>query len=223
MTYYVHPAASDGASSVIGDAISAWGAMVVATAAPSGGSLFAKLPSYVSTAAAAVTRFNDTCTITLPDPSWHDPTQGTLFVDFSLPFGNGCNTSYPIGIGNTTSDYLGIQVQISANLLGANNNIYGTIVAGAVSQPGPIDNGAITAFDTPIRTAMAYKQGDFTALCVNGRPVQQSASVPTAWPAAPVRLVLGWPWQAAMGGLDIRRVAYFPRKLTNAQLIDLTI
>lgn len=220
----IHPTSADGNVGANGDAVNVWGAMLSAAAAPGGGAAFAKATSYLAAPAGSqVTRGNENVLINLPDPTWFDPTQGTLFADFSIPIGNGQNTLFVVGSGNTPSDYMGIQIQVGGTFgPGGNNNIWGSIIAGGAQQSQPVDNNAITAPDTPIRAAMGYKQGDYTTLCVNGRTVQQSNFVPAAWPATPVRFSLGWPWTTALGNIDTRRIAYFPRKLTNAQLQKLT-
>jgi hypothetical protein len=207
-----------------GEACYVWGAMAT-QAAGIAQPLFFRNSSYITTAAATVARNNDNCFMNLPDASWFDQYQGTFFADFSIPVGTGGNGAGIIGVGATTTDYIQIGYSFRADATGINNSYFGMMGAAGVSQnpSTPIDSGQC-AYDTPTRIALGYKINDLTTMSVNGRPVVRAAVPATLWPAAPQRMTIGGSgWGTAMAtGLNIRRVAYFPRKLTDAQMQMIT-
>jgi hypothetical protein len=213
---YLSPVAIDVGTAVNGDSVNLWGAML---SAQPGVGAYGRLSSYISTATAAVTRAGDSMQLALPDTSWFDPTRGTLFADFVINLGAGQNGAWLCGPGNTVNDFIAIGFTISADL--TVRGLWGNIQAAGVSTLVS-DSAALTAFEQPLRVAVGYRQADVMTLCVNGRPVQQSA-VPASWPAAPVRMAIGGqPFSPGGSGTTFKRFAYFPRKLTNTQLIDLT-
>jgi hypothetical protein len=73
---------------------------------------------------------------------------------------------------------------------------------------------------------LAYQANDF-AICVNGS-VPATHGAPALLPVNPIRMRLGGPaWVAGAGGastLDgsLRRFAYYPTRLSNAQIQALT-
>jgi hypothetical protein len=210
------PASANNASTATNDAVMAWGASLSHGVT---GAFYGRTPAYIQTAAAQGSRANEISQFILPDANF-DPNQGTFFVHYTVPVASG-QAGWTGGSGNTINDY--ISLRHSVRLDGGASNIFGTIVAGGVQVALAQDTTSGIGFETPIRAAFAYKQGDVAAFCVNGRPVVQS-SIPAAWPAAPARIVVGGqPFnQNVLAEIAIRRFAYFPRKLTNAQLIKLT-
>jgi hypothetical protein len=221
-TVYTAPTTDVLTQPVAGGAVYIWGLMAIQVA-PTGTPVFNRQTTYIATpTATAVTRNNDSCYLNLPDPTWYDPNQGTLFVDFSIPIGNGGNPNFVLYTGATTNDYMGIGAQIGSNGTTAINcGIFAQLVAGGTTQISGIGYAlASIAFDTPYRAAMGYRLNDLVTSCVNGGPVVKSTVVPALWPAVPQRMTIGgagWT-NAATSGLDIRRIAYFPRKLSDAQM-----
>jgi hypothetical protein len=205
-----------------GGAVYLWGLMAIQVA-PTATPVFNRQSTYIATPTiSTVTRNNDSCYVNLPDPTWYDPNQGTLFADFSIPIGNGGNPNFVLYTGATTSDYMGIGAQIGSNGTTAINcGIFAQLVAGGTTQISGIGYALTSiAFDTPYRAAMGYRLNDLVTSCVNGGAVVKSPQVPAIWPAVPQRMTIGgagWS-QASTSGLDIRRIAYFPRKLTDAQM-----
>jgi hypothetical protein len=210
----VHPAQGDGGTGLSGNSVAVWGGMMTsgATSPPYWG-----VRSYVPTlGGVSVIRNQETVTIPLPDPTWFDPNQGTQFIECSNPPGGGGSVFFA---GSNTGIFGVDSIGFSMNWQGdptLTKTVSASLYAASVAQA--LTNDTLTlAFDQPIRAALAYKQGEIVVLCVNGRtPV--TTAVPANWPAPPNRFNIG-----QQAGLDIRRFAYFPRKLSNAQLQKITL
>jgi hypothetical protein len=214
---YTFPSAGNGtiglspANGVIGvDATGAeahlWGAQLEAGA-------FAT--SYIPTTSAAVTRQADSAIVN-PISSFYNQAEGTLFAEAVA--------------GTTNGTASGIHQQTVVQLL---ENNTGDILA-AIYRPNSTTNGAFfvgnsgTQADlsqagftagTNARLAAVYKVNDF-ALSVNGAAAttDTSGSLPTA-----TTLRIGR-YGTSSGFLNghIRRIAYFPKRLSNALLQSLT-
>lgn len=189
---------ADGTSSYAGDGSSGvyiWGAQLEAGA-------FAT--SYIPTIASSVTRSADVASVNTLSP-WFNATEGTLFADFQI---------------NTGVSYAAI-----ANLFtNANNEIVlvgGTATVGA--QGFVVINGGAVQANIGSRAlsskqAGAYKANDF-ASSTNGAAAatDTSGTLPSV-----TSLVLGNENSSAYLNGWLRRVAYYPRRLTNAELQALT-
>lgn len=186
----------DGASGVY-----LWGAMVEGSAAAS------YATSYIPTTSATVARSADVPTLAT-DTSWFNLTEGTFLIDMTP---------------------LGLQAGAAAELIsfddGASTNHYrirfGSVIAGAdftVSSGGvnQVDTGSFGVTAARGRYSFAYAVNDF-AFTKDGQTVLTDVSGSLA--ASITRLVLG----LNQGGAHrVHRVAYWPKRLTNAQLQLLT-
>ena len=186
----------DGASGVY-----LWGAMVEGSAAAS------YATSYIRTHGAPVARSVDVPTLAT-DTSWFSLTEGTFLIDMTP---------------------LGLQAGAAAELIsfddGASTNHYrirfGSVIAGAeftVSSGGvnQVDTGSFGVTAARGRYSFAYAVNDF-AFTKDAQTVATDVSGSLA--ASITRLALG----LNQGGAHrIHRVAYWPKRLTNAQLQLLT-
>lgn len=163
--------------------------------------------SVIPTTTTALTRSADVASVNTLSP-WFNATEGTLFAESSVNY-TVPGTSFPLAA--------------SLNDNSSNNRIevgyLTSVVAGfEVSTGGTPQAGLYPANVSQIRkTAGAYATNDF-AVSTNGSAasVDTSGSVPTI-----TRLALG---TRTTGGtvIHLRRVTYYPRRLSNAELQAIT-
>lgn len=182
---------------VTGGTISFWGAQLEAGSFPT---------SYIPTTTAAATRAADGAVMTGANfSSWYRQDEGTLFADATSPLATGYIwTLMRAGVG------YGPRIQ---NTLNGVNVSYGAVVdnAGAV----------IVSFTrSGLKSAFALKTDDY-ALSANGGSVitDNSGAIPTE--IAQLKLGIDSVGGTALNG-HIRRIAYFPRRLSNAELQGIT-
>lgn len=195
----------NGAYSYAGDGTSGafvWGAQLEAGA-------FAT--SYIPTVASQVTRTADQASIVAPMfAPWYNQSEGTFVVEGS--YLNALSVAWVVtalsGSPASTNDYYAIVKNSSA----INRQ---TIVAAGVSQ-GNIDFAGAVA-NTIYKMAGAYKTND-AAFSVNGSAagVDTTVTLPT-----PTSLAIGNLFSQFFNG-HIRRITYYPVRLLDTQLQELT-
>jgi hypothetical protein len=183
-----------------GNHLFAWGAQLEAGPA---------VTSYIPTVASQVTRTSDQPTIAAPNfASWYNSSEGTLVVEFDV-----------VGFNSVSEVVAAISDSTSSNLFLAFVNSGGSTFVNTISggvTSANVNAGAI-ATNTTVKLATVYRVNDFAA--------SQNGAVPTvdtsgAVPVGANRLDLGW--AAPYGGLflngHLRRLYFYPTRLTNAQL-----
>lgn len=177
-----------------------WGAQLEAGAFPT---------SYIPTTTTALTRAADVASVNTLSP-WFNPNEGTLFVE-SQRSATQTTAAFPRAVSandGTTNNELGILWAT------ASSKLYSVVVtAGAVQA----DLGYFGQSQTAThKAALAYRANDF-AFSADAQAVQTDASgtIP-----AVSRLDIG-----SFGGSNngyIRRITYYPRRLSNTELQALT-
>lgn len=199
---FIRTAAVSGNTSYTGDGTSGiyiWGAQLEAGAFPT---------SYIPTEASQVTRAADIASVNTLSP-WFNASEGTLFVDTSAaPGSDGGNIAASLSAG-TGAEYMYSLLRTNVNA----NRIF-TVRDDNVQRVG-ID------INTPIgdvRAAVAYKLNDFAA-SANGSPatLDTSGTVPT-----PTSLQIGRLNGSLYWNGHIRSLRYWPRRLTNELLSEIT-
>jgi len=161
--------------------------------------------SYIPTIASSVTRSADVATVNTLSP-WYNATEGTLYAEFAgaagwaVQLGEGANFNNRIAIGSTGANFL------VSDATGTNQVNIGSY------------NGTATAF---VKIAGAYKVNDF-ACSINGGAVTVDTigTVP-----APTSMMIGARNTASPNSFLnswVKRIAYYPRRMTNAELQALT-
>lgn len=163
--------------------------------------------SYIPTVASQVTRSADVASVNTLSP-WYNATEGTLYVES----GPTLDTIYPTGAvltDGTTSNNILIQATSPAT----SQQFY--IVSGGVAQ---VNLATQTFSSTLTKTAAAYKANDF-AYSTQGAAVSTdvAGSIPTV-----SQLVIGAERTSNLFNGTIRRITYYPRRLTNAELQAIT-
>lgn len=198
----IYAAATDGNATYTGDGTSGiylWGGQYEAGA-------FAT--SYIPTVASTVTRSADVASVNTLSP-WYNAVEGTMFMEFLTPAaqntaGNNMNV-LALSDGTTNN-------RIRFTLGGAAN------FEVAVSGTAQASLGTTWVANTTLKWAGAYKANDFAFVKGGGTPdTDASGTIPTVSQMQIGDLVS----TRNMTGY-VRRIAYFPRRLTNAELQSLT-
>jgi len=187
------------------DGILIWGAQLEAGAFPT---------SYIPTTTTALTRNADVASMTGTNfSSWYNASEGTLYAE-GFVYTAPANTVNPCLFSiddNTGSNRI--------QLYRANGN--GNPNAGLAVVNGGTIQALITAGNTQFQNgkiAGAYKVNDFAASVNGATPVTDSSgTVPVV---TQMQIGIG-PALANVNG-TIRRLAYYPTRLANAQLVALT-
>jgi hypothetical protein len=197
----IYLASADNTNSYAGNGYSGaflWGAQV---------ELGAFATSYIPTVASAVTRSADAASMTGTNfSSWYNASEGTLYVD-GTP-------------GSDVAGYCDVNVAASGN-----QNYIGILLVSTSNRNNVFTNGAIQAqmnvtgatVGTPYKIAFAYRVNDFAAAANAGTVLTDTAgTVPVV-----SQLNIGAATGNRLNG-PIRKLAYYPLRLTNAQLQAIT-
>jgi hypothetical protein len=158
--------------------------------------------SYIPTVAATVTRSADVASVNTLSP-WFNATEGTLFAEFQKSWTSGASTS-PAHL-EASSAVQGVMSWVNTD--GVNVRQW----VGATSTT--LGSASLTA---PNKTAVAY--GSTNAGSLNGlAAVSNAGVVPTGFTA----LNIGKYQSGYINGY-IRRIAFYPRRLTDAELVALS-
>lgn len=164
--------------------------------------------SYIPTGASQVTRSADSASITgSAFISWFNPTEGAMLTEYSVPALSGNRAATYIRNGSDTN-FIGTLIETSAPKSYVWNG----------SQQAGIANAAITA-NAPHRTAITYRMDDFAAVTDGGTVGTDTVgSVPTDLSQLDIGRGASHDW---LNG-HIRSLAYYARRLANADLQRLT-
>lgn len=165
--------------------------------------------SYIPTVASQVTRSADVASVNTLSP-WYNASEGTLYAEYT-PYAVTSDSRFASIDANTTANRMMIW-----GTSGSARTIFDVSVA-SVNQASIQTTGTFTTNTT--KSAGAYKVNDF-AFSVNGAAAltDTSGSIPVA-----TQLVIGSSGgSSANANAHIRNVAYYPRRLSNAELQALT-
>ena len=200
-----------GLSAGTANQVYAWGAQLEQGSFPT---------SYIPTSGSTVTRAVDEATITGTNfTDWYNPTEGSIFAKYSA----GTNVSeVPFAItktGSEISDVIAIGASSSGSISGvlptlavADDGVYQT---GITIPINPVDG------DT-IKTAIAYKENDFAISSgidtESGFASDSSGTIPTV----DIARIGKYPYYGIWQNRPIARILYYPQRLSNSQLQNLT-
>ena len=183
-----------------------WGAQVEAGAFPT---------SYIPTVASTVTRSADNASMTGTNfTSWYNSSEWTLVTRTSVPSSNliasPAAVQYSSIDDGTTNNWYTIRYVTNTS------SPYIDGYAKASGAPTFDFTGSSTyTFPNPVKSALAVKLND-AAFCYNGNTVETDSSVTLS--TSVNRLVIGGVPKAG----TISQLLYYPRRLTNTQLQNLT-
>jgi hypothetical protein len=186
-----------------------WGAQLEAGAFPT---------SYIPTTTAAATRAADSAVVT-PISSFYNQAEGTLFAEAnsrSLTLQPDVSRVFASLNSGDFNNQINIQQRTSGDPDTVEFAPYIFPSGGPASMAG---GGSLLT--TTQRVAGAYKSNDFAASFNGGSAVTESSG---SVPSGITHLHIGLRPDAGTGALSghIRRIAYFPKRLSNALLQQLT-
>lgn len=164
--------------------------------------------SVIPTSGTAATRAADVATMTGTNfSSWYNQTEGTLFAEVDS-YPSGGTTQRRILYAGVSSDRMDLRFATDGVSTGFN------VFVGGVSQAAITGTGAASL----TKIAGAYKSNDFAAATnsVLGTP-DTSGSLPVV-----SQLAIGSNGSSEAVNGHLKRIAYFPRRLSNAELQAIT-
>ena len=180
-------------------AIFLWGAQLEAGAFPT---------SYIPTTTTALTRSADVASVNTLSP-WFNSASGTLFAEYQpgVTAQTLGGVSFSDGTNNNRMIIRAMNTSSETRFIGSN---------GGVLQ---WNDGFLTATATATKSAFAYATNDIASTRNGATPVADTlATIPTV-----DRLVLGADAdQTAKLNGYLRRIVYYPRRLSNAELQSIT-
>jgi len=200
---YIAP--SDGTLSYDGDGTSGiyiWGAQLEAGAFPT---------SYIPTAGSTATRSADVASIPVADFGYNQ-SEGTLFVEFDSNGSDGADYPQAVAIiGSASTDV----ARIGFNQTNTAQFVVSTQSGG---NQAVLNNGTYTP-KSPVKFAGGFEEDNF-ASSMNGSAAATdvSGSVPSNLETMGIGK---WATGNYLNG-HIKSIKYYPRRLSNAQLVELT-
>lgn len=187
-----------------GENVYAWGAQLEAGA-------FAT--SYIKTEAATVTRAADAASMTGTNfSSWYNAGEGTLFTEAqTLSVGSASRVICEISNGTTSNR--------SQQTINPSGSLVWFVNSGGVASANSITSGS-TSSNTNFKIVSAYKVNDF-ATVGNAQAAATSTSGNTALDQNNLRIGARFDDTLRING-TIKKIAYYPMRVTNAQLQALT-
>jgi len=174
--------------------------------------------SVIPTTTTALTRAADVASVNTLSP-WFNATEGTLYGEFAVT-GYRSSGAFPstAALSDSTGNNL---IALNSTNVGANLYPYGEVVASGTPQAGfYAASGSGFGIGTVRKSAIAYATNDF-AFTTQGLSVQTdpSGTVPTI-----NRLYMGVGANGTTLFLNgyLRRISYYPRKLSSAELQAIT-
>jgi hypothetical protein len=176
--------------------------------------------SYIPTSGSTVTRSVDEATITGTNfTDWYNSSEGTIFAKYSA----GTYVSeVPFAISKT-GDELNQVISIASSSSGAIPGVIPTIVVadsgvgqtGITSSISPVDGDII-------KTAIVYKENDFAIASGIGGDVGFASDSSGTIPTVDFARIGKYPYYGIWQNRPIARIMYYPQRLSNAQLQNLT-
>lgn len=194
---------ASGYTGVAGYGIYVWGAQLEE-------GLFAT--SYIPTTTLAVTRSADYTSLTGTNfSSWFNQTEGTLVADCALTSVDSIRGIMYIGDGGPNTNYIDLRTQ---------GDTLRSVVYSGNSQQNYMQGRAPVQYAN-VKLVTSYKQDDF-AFTVNGDvPMLRTGNVPIS----PNTMLIGKLAQTNNYFLTgtFKRIAYYPKRLSNAELQAITL
>lgn len=173
--------------------------------------------SYIPTAGAAVTRAADVATMTGTNFSeWYRQDEGTFVADAQVATTNSYSGTFRNVLQSSHASSAASRVSLLVNSV---NQMQSEVAVSSVVSSG-LTQGANTG--SVFKAATAYKTNDF-AFSANGMAptTDTSGSVPSDLSQMFIGGVQDGNAKGILNG-TIRRIAYYPRRLANAELQAIT-
>jgi hypothetical protein len=203
--FRIHPAVSTSSALLTGDGYSGiyiWGAQLEAGA-------FAT--SYIPTTTAQVTRSADAASMTGANfSSWYRADEGTLYSE-AATFDSVTNSNMVVSLSDGSTNNIVQQFYASATTIRSQFN-YAGVAQAQLNQSG-------VAVGSQYKIASSYKVDDFSS-SVNAQAVQTDTN--GNLPAGVNQMGIGNRLGSILLNGTIKKLAFYPDRLSNAQLQALT-
>jgi len=171
--------------------------------------------SYIPTEGSQVTRAADTPVIPVGD--WFNPSEGTFVVEGEVSPDPIFQQSPFMKLGDSIDSQKGLSIEL--------NGTNGQYAARSRAPGGGALSANLGFIEGPVKIAASYKAGDSVRACLNGGDI---GTVGCDWDGSANFLYVGAGGLAGSSILlrrangPVRRVTYYPRALSDAELIALT-
>ena len=183
--------------------------------------------SLIPTTAAAVTRARDACSVPVANITGYDATKGSLFIEYNLVgFNMTFNAPVQLVGSNAGTDYISVDEMTTAgstpslaNIAGVSDAVGGTVLT--TGNYGAL--GSVTALAGTIQKgAAAWALGTPMAGAHNGIRTSSATGSATSLPTIANLMIAGQMHFQNQLSLWARRVAYWPRALSAAEMQQVT-
>ena len=166
---------------------------------------------------AQATRAADIASVNTLSP-WYNASEGTLYAEGSR-IAAGLTSGVMTGFAQTLTFNQSIYI---ANDSGTGNSLSMNVINGGVAQAG-VGGIVATGITNTFKAALAYAENNFAGVINGATPFTDvSGTVPTPMQVLSIGCS---PWQAN-GAINwsgyLRRITFYPRRLSNAELQSLT-
>jgi hypothetical protein len=169
--------------------------------------------SVIPTTTTALTRAADVASVNTLSP-WFNSASGTIYVEASIPF-TTANSRGPIRFDDGTDSN-----RIMMRNGGANSRFDGRVVSGGSSVANLESAATAITENTTFKAALAYAVNDYSMSLNGGTPLTDTSG---ALPIGLSRLLIGNAENTTNpAGSLIRRIAFYPVRLPDAQLQAIT-
>jgi hypothetical protein len=163
--------------------------------------------SYIPTVGSQLTRAADVASVNTLSP-WYNATEGTLYAEATAYAGTTTNRYYELSDGTSTN--------VIQSFAGPSTIYTEWVYVGGAPQAQLSSSGSPTSL---AKIAAAYKQNDFAASLNGATPATDtSGAIP---PVNKLNIGSASNGTSNLNG-HIRRITYYPQRLTNAQLQSIT-
>jgi hypothetical protein len=163
--------------------------------------------SYIPTVDSQLTRAADVASVNTLSP-WYNATEGTLYAEATAYAGTTTNRYYELSDGTSTN--------VIQSFAGPSTIYTEWVYVGGAPQAQLSSSGSPTSL---AKIAAAYKQNDFAASLNGATPATDtSGAIP---PVNKLNIGSASNGTSNLNG-HIRRITYYPQRLTNAQLQSIT-
>jgi hypothetical protein len=169
--------------------------------------------SYIPTLAASVTRSADVASVNTLSP-WYNATEGTLYAEWSM-IASRVGSGYPAIAqfdDTTNTEYIAIRQDGTGD-----SHRYGIVNTSTTTAAMLAGTAESLSANTTLKSALAYKANDFAFTRGSTLGTASTGNVPTV-----TNLKLGRNENSVYINAHLRRIAYYPRRLTNAELQSIT-
>ncbi len=176
--------------------------------------------SVIPTSTVAVTRSADVASVNTLSP-WFNATASTVYFEGTVATVSDSQNPYFWSIGDNTKAF-GVREQIAYTRNISSSQTVGVVAAGGVTNASVASPNTVVAANTVFKAAASYAAND-VKVCVNGLTPATTASATLPTGLNTLKLgAAGWSGTIVSNAFYVRRLTYYPRVLSSAELQAIT-